>query len=254
MNITIDNKTQIFDHLIETNIYWAKHSNFEYSNLENKYIITRYPAAPFNFLYLSKNDGLIQKLVSENIDFLCFIEQGKEEDFRDTIIENRLKIIDNVVANKLYFTDKISHNYNNNIKIAEVSNQKDLEYFDEISSESFMHAKNLAYKFFTEFPKSDEISKLFIAYYNGVPVGISSVSFLNNIAGIYWLGALQEYRNKGIATEMVNYIIDYAEQKGYNSIIAQNLTPSQSLFKKIGFKSMGSLPLYIYSKDNLSNK
>lgn len=72
------------------------------------------------------------------------------------------------------------------------------------------------------------------------------LSFSNNMAGIYWLGTLPQYRNKSIANKLTRYVINQAKQSGYNSIISQNLKPSQSLFQKIGFKPVGSLPLYIY--------
>jgi ribosomal protein S18 acetylase RimI-like enzyme len=98
---------------------------------------------------------------------------------------------------------------------------------------------------------NDNLFDLYLAYYNNIPVSTILISFVNNIAGIYWLGVLPQYRNKAIASYLTSFSINEIAKKNFKTVISQNLTSSKSLFKKIGFNACGNLPLYMYENKNL---
>lgn len=53
----------------------------------------------------------------------------------------------------------------------------------------------------------------------------------------------KEYRKKGIAKEIFNYIFNYAKENGYKQIFLtclDNAIPAHKLYESIGFKKMNS--------------
>ncbi len=70
------------------------------------------------------------------------------------------------------------------------------------------------------------------------------IACLHGVAGIYWVGVLPEFRKQGFASALTLYTVGQAKQKGYEYIVSQNLTASQSLFQRLGFQPLGSLNLY----------
>lgn len=54
----------------------------------------------------------------------------------------------------------------------------------------------------------------------------------------------KEYRKKGIAKEIFNYIFNYAKENGYKQIFLtclDNAIPAHKLYESIGFKKMNSI-------------
>lgn len=132
------------------------------------------------------------------------------------------------------------------IKIKKIHDENALKIFDFISSNIFQHAPLAAFDFFRPILNDANIS-LFLAYYDNMPVGCGVISLVNNIAGLYWGGVLAEYRGRGIGRQLTKYRMNEAKKQGFKNIVAQNLSASVNYYQKIGFKPMGSLPLYLYS-------
>ncbi len=245
--MSTSDKHQIFEHLISTYLYVARKSGFEYGEINNKYVISGIPSVIFNLLYLSRNDDLLSKVVKENIPCICFSQGELERDFAEIAKDTGLVQIDNVIANRFEILSDWIYEPSQNVKIARVQTDEELKWFDIIAGESNLHPKSFAHSFLREVAIDDEICELYLAYLGDKAVGTVMVSYVDKVAGIYWLAVLPEYRNKGIATLLTNYAINCAKLKGHGFIVAQNLTPSQSIFKKIGFNPSGTLPLYSYS-------
>ena len=87
--------------------------------------------------------------------------------------------------------------------------------------------------------------KFFLVRCNNIKVGICGMYIKDKVVGFYSDGVLPEYRNKGIASKMVLERIKIAK-KQYNCTyaIAQCMKPSVNLYKRLGFKMLGSLSLY----------
>lgn len=244
--MTDNNTYKIFDHVADTFIYAGFESGFKSINSDNSYVISGLPSATFNFLYLSKNDGLLESVVNDNIPFICFPKKELESSFAEIAKSNNLIVADNVVAHRFDIDVNWKYTPSTEIEISKVTTEEELKLFDEVSSEAFVHHKGLVVEFFKHVIKGSDQLELFIAYSAGKAVGTAQISTVNNVAGIYWLSVLPEYRKKGIATLLTNFIIGQAKDKGFTSVVSQNFTASQSLFRKIGFNPYGALPLYVY--------
>ena len=87
--------------------------------------------------------------------------------------------------------------------------------------------------------------KFFLVKYNNIKVGICGMYVKDKVVGFYSDGVLPEYRNKGIASQMVLERIKIAKKEyNCNYAIAQCMKPSVNLYKRLGFKMLGSLSLY----------
>ena len=76
-------------------------------------------------------------------------------------------------------------------------------------------------------------------------VGTCTLYVQGDIAGFYADGVFEKYRNQGIGTQLVLKRIQIAKEMGCQSVIAHCMSASVSLYKRIGFRMMGKLPLYI---------
>lgn len=84
--------------------------------------------------------------------------------------------------------------------------------------------------------KSQGQLKFFVGYLNNIPV-VTGQLFLNDkTAGIYSIATKSRFRNQGLATEMLSYLINFAQDLNYKIIILQASESGLNLYKKIGFK------------------
>lgn len=87
--------------------------------------------------------------------------------------------------------------------------------------------------------------KFFIAKLSDTVVGICGMYVQGDVVGLYSDGVLPEYRNMGIASEMVLRRLEMASGLfGCRYAVAQCVTQSVSLYEKLGFRVTGNLFLY----------
>ncbi len=241
-------KHAIFDHLIKTNQQVGYLNNSKVTTEKDASIISGYPSPVFNLVrFDTKNHTQINKLESENIPFMCFPSKEMEADFEIFAEEQRLTKIDFVIAS--IFKDLQIWKYIPNplVEIRYVENTDDLLVFDKVASAAFSHQEKLAFNFLKPALKHPKI-RLFIAYLNEQPVGCAMLSLVNDQAGLYWICVLSDFRKQGIGRELVEYRMNIAKELGHKTVIAQNMTPSLSLYKRLGFEQLGGLPLFLCPK------
>lgn len=237
-------KFDIFDHLMDTWLYAAMESGFEYGNDCNKYIITRYDSPSFNCIYWAEDNDIIDTFIERGIPFVCSAQRGFEDILSEKAHQYNFEIATYSVATKFEIPDDWMYQPSDIISIKKVQIDDELVLFDDIAAKCFDDEVGCSYGFWQKAYTKD-VCKLYLAYSHNVAVGTILLSYVNNIAGIYWLSVLPEYRNQGIATELINYLIQEAKKDGYNSVIAHNDVPSSlSLFNKIGFQPQGSIPIF----------
>lgn len=239
-------KYHIFDHLSASLVSVATKGNFKTMDTPHKALITHFASPLFNYVSLGQwDEHLIQDLTQQKTPFICMPQKAIEQDFHPFCEKMGLLAADDVIAHE--FTDLETWTYNDPspIQVREVKDLEDLHHFDAVSSQAFVHPKEMAVQFLEPILNHPEIT-LFLAFDGSKPVGCGMASFVNNIAGLYWGGVLPEYRRKGIGTTLTQYRMNFAKQKGFKSIYAQNMTPSIGYYQKIGFKPVGALPLYVW--------
>lgn len=241
------NKHRIFDHLMDTFQQVGHLSKANITTGLDTSIISGYRSALFNLVRLDiKNEERIRKLKNANIPFICLPSQKLATEFEAFVAEQGLVKADVVNASIFNNLKAFKYKPNSKLHIHPVVNTDDLLVFDQITSMVFNHPHHLAFDFIKPALDSPEV-QVFLAYKNEQPIGCGMLSFVNHQAGLYWGGVLPGFRKQGIGTALVECRMNIAKKLGYTSIVAQNLTPSLGLYKRLGFEQMGELPLYMWN-------
>lgn len=245
------NKYDIFKHITDSMLLIGRYGGFKTLDTSNKAVITEFLNPTFNYVSVGNVDSnqLIVDLINKKIPFICLPQRSIEKKFQTFCEQHQLIKADDIIAHE--FNNLASWNYKPDpyITIKEIKDENDLLHFDHISSIAFQHPPKMALEYLRQAFGQSEFS-LFLALYEGNPVGCGMLALVNNSAGLYWGGVLPEYRKKGIGSELSKYRMSVAKEKNFKSICAQNMTPSVRYYQKIGFKPKGSLPLYIYMGKN----
>ncbi|MDQ7824905.1 MAG: GNAT family N-acetyltransferase [Candidatus Eremiobacteraeota bacterium] len=85
----------------------------------------------------------------------------------------------------------------------------------------------------------------YIAFQEGKPVGISSMSLCNGIAGIWNVGIIPEARRHGIGTLLTAIPLQEARRLGYRIAILTSTPVGRSVYERMGFREYCSFSLYV---------
>ncbi len=240
-------KYEIFNHFTDFGIEVAEKGKFQLIQGGQRGFITGLPFASFNYLEVGSNDvSHISYLKSQKLPFICLPgAHAFEDDFPEFMESQGLVKVADVVAQE--FSDLESWQYQKNpaIDIQHVQSEKDLEDFDAVSSVCFGHEKGLTFKYLKPSLNNLDLS-LFIARVDDQVIGCALISFATQKPGFYWDGVLPAYRNRGFATALTEFRMNYIKEKGCKNAYVQNMPTSISYYQRLGFQPIGSLPLYIW--------
>ena len=94
---------------------------------------------------------------------------------------------------------------------------------------------------------------LLVAHYNldqgTYPVGCCLLFEKNNNIGLYCLGTVRDFRNKGVARQLIANAIKIAKDNGRNLLIVQTLTKEgyEEFYKKLGFRTIYKKQLFTFN-------
>jgi ribosomal protein S18 acetylase RimI-like enzyme len=103
---------------------------------------------------------------------------------------------------------------------------------------------------------SISIEDSFIALSDGIPVGFSIISIRKDVGRIDSFGVKEEFRGKGLASEIIFRTIETLKWKEIKKIIlevAQSDLRSIRFYNKHGFRATRELASFFKEKDNSSN-
>ncbi|WP_041651267.1 GNAT family N-acetyltransferase [Anaplasma centrale] len=87
--------------------------------------------------------------------------------------------------------------------------------------------------------------RFFLAKLHGATVGLCGMYVRNQVVGLYSDGVLPEYRNMGIASDMVLQRLEMArELHRCRYAVAQCVEQSVGVYSRLGFRMTGNLSLY----------
>ena len=71
----------------------------------------------------------------------------------------------------------------------------------------------------------------------------------NNNIGLYCLGTVRDFRNKGVARQLIGNAIKIAKDNDYNALVMQTLTEEKydEFYKKLGFRTIYEKKLYTFN-------
>lgn len=90
----------------------------------------------------------------------------------------------------------------------------------------------------------------FLAYYNDCAVSSAAVYIdKNNVAGLYYVATLPEYRRKGFASQLLFHIMGYIQGKGCQRVVLHASEMGEPLYRKMGFDKLCEYRVYGWSND-----
>ncbi len=132
-----------------------------------------------------------------------------------------------------------------NIVIKQVKNYQELldfigiiSFYDQSVSE-FLDNKKII---------SDEVmakNLMFVCYIDGKPVGVGALHFNDGIAGIYDIITSENFRSKGIGTNIMKFLMNYAYRKDIKNLCLSASSDSGfRIYERLGFKIVGFFSCY----------
>lgn len=90
----------------------------------------------------------------------------------------------------------------------------------------------------------------FLAHLDGRPAGISMTIVSHGVAGIYWVGATEEARGKGLGRAVTAAAVNAGLEMGAMSASLQASPMGESLYRQMGFETIYDYRLYLSPPPN----
>ena len=104
----------------------------------------------------------------------------------------------------------------------------------------------------------DDIHNVIVAYDDDIPVGsVSFKKYDDECAEVKRVFVKEEYRNKGIANELMELLENTAREQGYRYLILESGAPlvaAMALYRKIGYKVISNYGQYRDMPDSICMK
>lgn len=96
--------------------------------------------------------------------------------------------------------------------------------------------------------------KLFVGYVNHQPVSTGALFLHADVAGVWDVTTLPNFRNKGIATNMVRHVLFYARDVcGYRTGVLTATESGEKVYRKIGFQKIKEFFVFNISPQKYRN-
>lgn len=134
------------------------------------------------------------------------------------------------------------------IEISLVRDNRELKNWQTVSFAGFEMPQKTSGQY-NEFVKSFDVSqnspqKLFLAYWQGEPVGTTLLFLHGDTAGIYFVTTLRAYRSRGIALALVRRAMEYLQASTYKYCILQSSKEGFNVYLRAGFKECCRADVY----------
>nr|WP_317357211.1 GNAT family N-acetyltransferase [uncultured Tyzzerella sp.] len=90
-----------------------------------------------------------------------------------------------------------------------------------------------------EIDGTDKDAKNMILIVDNKPIGTSRLIVIDNKMYIGRVAILKEYRKKGYATHMINFLLEEAKNMDYKEVYIHGQSYAKNFYEKIGFKQFG---------------
>lgn len=210
----------------------------------------------WNKRHLRKKDGTIIRQIKKNYDNLNLpfwwwvYPSGKSEKTKEILLSQGFKHSESIacMAIDLSSDQVIQIQKNNEMKISLVKDNRELKKWESVSLAGFEMPQRTRRQY-NEFVKSFDISKkarqkLFLAYWQGEPVGTALLFLHGDAAGIYFVTTLSAYRDKGIALALVRRAMKYVQSSAYKYCVLQSSKEGFNVYLRAGFKEYCQADVY----------
>jgi GNAT superfamily N-acetyltransferase len=129
-------------------------------------------------------------------------------------------------------------NSDDRVDIESVTDTAGLATFAEISAATFEMPLGIASEAMPESTLSEETLEPLLARVDGVPVGCGLLARSDDIAGVYTIGVLEEYRRRGIGEALTWGVLRAGREAGCEVGILQSSQLGYSVYEKMGFETI----------------
>ena len=222
-----DNSVRIIDCQLNTSMFnIACNTKFAEHDLDDKirYVINQYNGSPFAW-WVGPTDSpnnlqdriLKAGLEKETDEYAMFCDLSNFQEFE----------------------------LDENISVKHVKTRQELLDFIETIS---LYDKHISEFLDNELIISDQVrtkNPMFVSYIDGKPVGIGALHFNNEIAGIYDIITPENLRGKGIGTNIMKFLMNYAyKQNVRNLCLSASSDSGFRIYERLGFRVVGTFGCY----------
>ena len=86
----------------------------------------------------------------------------------------------------------------------------------------------------------------YVGYVDEVPVTSAALLLDLEVAGVYVIATIPEFRRRGFGTKMTLSVLKEAQKNGHHVGVLQSSIMGHSLYQKLGFQEVGKFELYLY--------
>ncbi len=137
---------------------------------------------------------------------------------------------------------------NTKIHIQEIDSPQLFDTWVAIGATVFKTSKNaFSQSFSSSFSQSN--FHLFIGYYEKTPCAISLVCMGSTNIGIYAVGVLEEFRNRGLGKAMTQACLQARQASTRKRAVLQSSPMACPLYKSMGFKTISNTLSWVFEKN-----
>ena len=124
----------------------------------------------------------------------------------------------------------------NKLRIRFTKNKEEIDQSLKIRKRVFVEEQKVEPEI--EFDGLDSKAKHVLVFLDKKPIGCARVR-KNKCVKLERIAILKEYRNKGFGRQLMEYLVNYCENKGYSEICLHSQMYIVDFYKKCGFKPRG---------------
>lgn len=129
--------------------------------------------------------------------------------------------------------------------VSHVQTQTELESFRLILSNVFYISQSEVELIMGEKVLGVPYVRHYLAWLRGTPVGTTSLVLTGNVAGIWNVGTLTEYRRHGIAAMLMHRAVSDAAALGYPSTMLLSSTEGIPLYERLGYETISTMRMFM---------
>lgn len=121
------------------------------------------------------------------------------------------------------------------LRVERVADAAQLAHFQRIAFESFGYPVAIAPVALTEDLLRLPHAELFVGFYEGEPACCSMLLVTGDMAGVYWVGALAGYRQKGLGAAITAHAVAAGVARGCKDACLQASEMGAPVYRRLGF-------------------
>jgi GNAT superfamily N-acetyltransferase len=129
-----------------------------------------------------------------------------------------------------------------------VLTDKDLQDWIAVSGDAFTEDEKTYKEYVSLYGNFDYLDtreqELFLADYNDIPCATCLTFKSQEMAGLYYIATLHDYRRKGLGMAITYYAMQKAKEQGFHFAGLQASEMGYLLYASMGFKTLGKEVLY----------